>query len=241
MVNLPKPNLKNFWERSVWLNDAPLKIATSGDKLRWQELQNQSATEAASNEFARLTETRITVIGAIIQSARKAGEIYGPRLELQRKMRANLLLLLQSEKLVGIGYETPRKLSSPVVKLPKEAWFGNVDWKVNSLKYQSLMFADIKLATASHLLKPNPTKPQLPPKKNKPSLGRPTLGPTLIECFETIVNQGKIDTAQSFRSHIPLMKVWLKANKPNMKKQPDTISEKTFSKYLSKKFNALRG
>jgi len=131
------------------------------------------------------------------------------------EMRNNILLYINSGALVGFGFEAPRRLGDTPHELLPEYWLEKCDWDKGEIAAQSLRFVEVRVLSRTkieQLLGLNSSKHL--PEQIKPKVGRPSVRQDIEDAVRAIIDEGKIDTKASMKSHYPLIRAWLRQNRP---------------------------
>lgn len=147
-------------------------------------------------------------------------------LDIDRQVRKRLFTSLRSRQLIAIGFEPPRQMRSEPFIIPIEYLFGNIDWKKNIVKYESLTFVDVRIVQASIL------PVQISVEQVTSSVGRKSGMDYYFACFETLQTQGKLDPTKSQKSHFQDIREWLSENYPETFPTPDIGNDKTIYRYF---------
>lgn len=176
------------------------------------------------------------------EAAKRTMAVEQEKKSLENSAKARFFDALATAEIIALGFETPRrKASIPVTISPRTFRFG-INWRLSTVDFEGLSFVAVRIVPATMLsidatsLLSASDASQL----SKRPIGRPTLGPDLVECFDALVASGQIEVTKSFASQVPSMRDWLSINKPDLHVPNDEISIKTFRNHLSNKFNALR-
>ena len=123
-------------------------------------------------------------------------ELLNERVDLEKRLEADVVMQLQTGALTGLAFEEPRKLNSAPVAIPRSAWLGRIDWRKSSLSHEGLSFVAVRIAEPEKINLPAPS-PQ----------GRPSRRPEIISAFQQLDAEGAIDRTQSLASHFAAIRL----------------------------------
>ena len=117
------------------------------------------------------------------------------RADLEKRLKAEVVMRLRNGGLIGLAFEVPRTLNSEPVTIPRALWLGQIDWRQSTLKHDGLSFVAVRIGEPEQVDLPEPTSP-----------GRPSRRPEIVTAFQQLVAEGAIDHAQSLTSHFPAVR-----------------------------------
>jgi hypothetical protein len=234
MSAVTSERFEKLWEKGHWLSNCEKAFASQKQKEEWNDLQKMSVMKALENEVKRPELGNLGWVEHIAKALEKPSKILVQRQNLRDAIQEIVLLWLQQGQLVGIGFEPPRTLSKSPVSLPKEFWFGKVEWEKNAIHFQGLHFVEIRVQTLDNL------RGSLPSPQAKRSQGRPPFELEMKRCLEHLVLCNEIDITQTIVSHFPKMRTYLNLFEPDLPKAANDISDVTLRKYLAPVFNNLK-
>lgn len=225
-------------EKGVTLNTAWVRYAHPDLLPQWKALQKQSPLEALTRGAEAAAATDGDMLAKLSQALSGPSQIASERAALEKRLKTNIHSYIKQGHLHGFGFESPRRLASVPVAIPKEAWAGRCDWQACTLSFQGLEFVDVRLTTnrlRNEVLErghvdPTPTN----------RAGRPSTGKEVTDAFHALVNAGEFDPTNSLTSHYPKVRQWLELHRPHMQPSAKFVSDKTLHRHLSHLFNNLK-
>lgn len=172
------------------------------------------------------------------QALTEPRRILDARADLEKRLKANIRAYIKQGFLHGFGFETPRRVASVPVEIPKEAWAAQCDWNASTLEFRGLNFVDVRLTTTRY--REESVRGQVILQAPTKQPGRPTVGPDIEAAFHALLEAGEIDIEKSQLSHFSKVATWLEINRPELSVAAGDISEKTFRSHLSPLFKALK-
>lgn len=128
---------------------------------------------------------------ATFQSSAEEGRLLS---DMRQNLSYLLLMLLQTEALVGYGYVLPRNIEDGPFPIPEDVWFGDVDWENSAVTGGGLSFASVRIAPQSEAEEGNIFEVV---SNATAAPGRPTKKHLIVKAFEYGVEQGQVDTSES--------------------------------------------
>lgn len=210
--------------------------ANPEQKQRYETAFSVSLIEATSTTIEGLKQNpEPNLKRALDRLSENLTPIQSARLEIRDELQKQTKQDLISGRLVGLGYEAPRRLEAKVHQVPKHFWQGQIMWDNNWLIFESLKLIDIHVLSTEQLNNHlNPTKPE------RISVGRPSLEQDIKAAIEALDVQGKIDASLSAKSHYPMIKDQIEANGAEQGRTEKLPSEQAIKKYFNPFFNARK-
>lgn len=221
------------WKRSIWLNNAFITFARPHLKKEWERLRKQSAVQNAADFTKTQQHLEDDPVSKAQGALEAAGNVLSARAEVLTKMKADLVSWASSGRIFGFGFESPRRISSVPLIIPKRFWKGRILWDKNCIDLEGIRIEQVRLLPykAAHEIGAFGDASRSP--------GRPSTRDALIKCFDDLANEGRFYPNKSFAWHFPLIRDWLSKHYPNLTPKPQDISDKTIRNHLSHKFRGL--
>lgn len=235
MTDPNEEQLRSIWSQGHWLARCDRAFSSKSQTEVWEELNNISAMELFQNELADQDNGEQSWLEAFSKALKPASVIITQRANLNSEVRKDVLSYLNSQQLVGIGFETPRRLDDTPKLLPSEVWGGFVNWEGSSLKYQSLSFVDIRIVAPAWIAKILSGYISI-----EKTLGRPSVASDLESCFQALMAAQRFDLNGSMKSNYVTIRGWLTENLSPEGAKEYKISDEAIRKYFSPYFNALK-
>jgi hypothetical protein len=141
------------------------------------------------------------------------------------KLKRDLLNKILSEKLAGLGFESPIKTSSQPQLIPIHIWpqkINEFNWNESSFLSNGVEFQKIRIIKNIEFKKErniqNKKKEiQLPDFQiTDKSVGRPSKKQEIINAYNLLKNKNKIDYSKTFKSHTPLIREAVRLQSPTL-------------------------
>ena len=241
-------NLIASWNAATPMWYAPIHFSPPDLQQRWDDLKKQSAWEAANESLKEtVAESRkkgtfekrswIDALGIAITGANRVLE---PRGALQREAQALLLADIQLGRVIGLGYEPPRRIKSVPVYIPTKYWQQTIDWDSSTVRSGGLTFIEVRIVlarTGQTIIDQTANTARKRLEALPPPPGRPSIKQHVTAAFSALHADGKIDTNKSALSHFPAVKQWIKEN---TSRDPDDLSNEGIRAHFAPLFKELR-
>lgn len=162
--------------------------------------------------------------------------------KLRDEVRQAILRHLHSGDIKAYGFEAPRRASDAPIAVPSDLWRGWVRWDKSMIEAQSLRIENVRLVPA-HLIKTETPVPTLEPASDKEPprpAGRPSRALQIIEAFEALDSEGKIDFSNPAKHCYPAVRNWVKINYPEAENPDRGLSDKAIQLHVNPLFNARK-
>lgn len=194
-----------YWRHGTYLRTAFLKFAPPDLKEIHRRAHEGSIMKALED-----ATQNVDALPSWESFAKTVGGIGNAQLEALRACQEATLRYMKSGRLVGWGFEPPRLVGKPPVRLPIEAWHGFINWENNSVEFQGLKFVEVRVIVDGWQEKLSARWVA----QNAPPRARTRRGPVSTtslcgEAFKALCDAGQIDLQKSLRSQTDLIRLWL--------------------------------
>ena len=209
MENTDQKELLKLWKKGKTLYESLFEFTDKSLINNYNksqiELENQtnSIPEKTSNNTPSMMDS--------LQVFQKTINKYQGTRNANDKLKWDLLNKLLSEKLAGLGFESPIKSSDTPQYIPLHIWPQKIidfDWDNSSFSINGVEFLKIKIIKNTELINKkniNNKKEEIKPPNieiiDKP-VGRPSRKQEIINAYNFLRDKGKIDYSKTFKSHI---------------------------------------
>lgn len=227
--------LEKLWRAGVPVSTSWKVYANPELKQAWKAISSQSALEALEQGAQSQSDSDRPLHEKIALASSGAQKILLERTALMNRLRANILNYVKQGQLFAYGFDQQRTLSSVPVEIPAALWQGKCDWHASKLTAQSLSFIEVRLTLKR--IRDEIMCGEVAPVK---TVGRPSIGVYITAAFEGLNKAGRIDTSHSAISHFPMVRQWIKNNRPDCHLDANNIGDEGIRAHFSPRFNALK-
>lgn len=227
--------LNKLWNAGVPVSTSWEVYAQPELKQAWNAISSQSALEALEQGALNVGDTDLSLHEKIALASSGAQKILSERTALMNTLRANILNYIKQGQLFAYGFEQQRTLSSIPIEVPASLWKGKCDWQASKLTAQSLNFIEIRLTTKR--IRDEIMCGEAPQTK---TVGRPSIGAYITAAFAGLNEAGRINTSNSAISHFPMVREWIKNNRPDCHLKANTIGDEGIRAYFAPLFKDLK-
>lgn len=215
--------LINLWKKGKTLYSSLFKYTVPS--LLENYNQSQSEFENQTNQISEKNSDAGNSVIAGIQTIQESFSKYQGISSAENELKWDIINKILSEKLIGLGYESPIKSSDLPQIIPIHVWpekITDFDWKESSFSNNGVEFLKIKLIKFNELKKEINSKNEkkeikLPDIKVKDKVvGRPSIKDKIIEAYENLKTNGKIDFCKTLKSHTELIQQTVKTLTPDI-------------------------
>jgi len=206
--------LLEIWKKGKTLNqsiyqftDAEILSEHENIELKFKEFNSKNLQELLSDIAQGVTQLN--------QFSTKVKDSF-------EKIKRNLLNIIISEKLIGLGYEAPVKSSDYPKIIPLHIWplkINEINWDDSSISRNGIEFLNIRIIKKSALnnkiSKKEKTLPKTKIVDKKP--GRPTIKNKIIAAYTLLKKEEKIDYLKNFKSHTESIQKTVRQLNPELK------------------------
>ena len=223
-MNYSPEQLLKFWEKGQPLNEALIRFASSEIKYFPQQYNSD-----------QLTPTNFIAMLKNITDAT----------EYEMKLKTNLFNKIKNGDLIAVGYEPPMKSSDYPIIIPLHVWDNaEINRKKSSIAGNGLNFLSVRIIKKSISekinKKSNTPKIKLPaPNIVEKLVGRPSQKKDLINTFEWMIKNNRIDKSKSLKAHESELNLALERVNPNSK-YIGHLNYKTINRHLGARFNQYK-
>lgn len=223
MENIEQKELLKLWKKGKTLYES-LFVLTDKSLLNNYN-KSQLELENQTNSFPeKESDSNISMLDGL-QAVQKTINKYQGTRNATDKLKRDLLNKILSEKLIGLGFESPIKSSDIPQYIPLYIWPQKIidfDWDNSSFSINGVKFINIKIIKNSELKKDNNLKNKKeeikPPNIeiiDKP-VGRPSRKQEIINAYNFLRDKGKIDYSKTFKSHITIIRETVRSLNPKL-------------------------
>ena len=213
MEKINPEDLLKLWKKGKTL-DASLFEYTD-DSLR-KKLDNsyiefQNLTNAISEEYPHGVQS----MADGLKGAQKIITKHQDFRSANNELKWNLLNNVLSEKLIGLGFESPIKTSSTPQVIPIYIWpqkIFDINWSESSFLNNGVEFLNIRLIEIAELKNKKNIDNQINKLKKLPDIkikdkkvGRPSKKEKIIEAYEYLKKNNKLKYSKTLKSHTELI------------------------------------
>ena len=157
---------------------------------------------------------------------------------LEEKLKRNILLALQRELLIPIGYEVPRHIGDKPVLVPKDIWSRNLNWNNNSFKIGSLEIEDVRFVHKNTLDRYLETNHANIEERDVMPQGRPSKSGTILEAYEYLVAHEVINFTKPQKDAIYKIQMYIKNAYPELYEDKRGLGTEAIRGHIAKDFRA---
>lgn len=223
MENIEQKELLKLWKKGKTLYES-LFVLTDKSLLNNYN-KSQLELENQTNSFPeKESDSNISMLDGL-QAVQKTINKYQGTRNATDKLKRDLLNKVLSEKLIGLGFESPIKPSDIPQYIPLHIWPQKIidfDWDNSSFSINGVKFINIKIIKNSELKKENNLnnkKEEIKAPKNelidKP-VGRPSRKNEIEAAYNYLREIGSIDYSKTFTSHIQLIRETVRLLNPDL-------------------------
>lgn len=222
MENIDQKELLKLWKKGKTLYESLFEFTDKSLINNYNksqiELENQTnlIPEKTSNGNPSMMDG--------LQAVQKTINKYQGTRSANDKLKRDLLNKLLSEKLAGLGFESPIKTSSHPQLIPIHIWpqkITDFDWNESSFLINGIEFFKIRIIKKTELKKQKNI--QIKKKELKPpnlevtdkKVGRPSKKQEIIDAYNFLKNECKIDYSKTFKSHTKLIQQTVRTLNPD--------------------------
>lgn len=218
MENFNSEELFNFWKKGKTLNSAIYSFTSYELQKQYDDLEKEDKSRNPWKD----DPTAIPNISGGLAAVSEAIFHKGKMDDARDKLKWDLLKNILSEKVIGLGYESPVTTESKPKIIPLHIWpqkADKINWNDSSFLENGINFLNIRIIKKSALKKkPDNKKKIFSPKikiENK-KMGRPSLKNQIIEAYEYLKKEGAIDYSKTLKSHTELIQKTVQALYPEI-------------------------
>lgn len=204
MENIPPQELENFWKKGKTL-DASLYEFTAPEIRR----EYDALALKRNNQNKNLLENRNNLNFSASLSNLSDTVFLNSQIDaVCDKLKWNLLDIILSEKLIGLGYEAPIKSSDKPQIIPLHIWpqkIKEINWDDSSILKNGVQFLNIRIIKKIPVKKSISDKGIILPKAEKKKIGRPSRKKEIIAAYEDLKKSDRIDYSIPLKSHTELI------------------------------------
>lgn len=152
---------------------------------------------------------------------------------LLRIFQERILKKLVSGRWVGSGHAIPRRPDDEMYEIPEDIWSRQpyINWEDGKVSGQGLEFINVVVSEAATLL-------DVPDRGSQKPAGRPTVQPFILEAYEALKSEGKLDFLQPKSALFGPICEELASRYPNRAIEFNSLGDSTIRKAISKRFDA---
>jgi hypothetical protein len=223
LENIDSQVLLKLWKKGKTLYTSLFEFTDNSLRQKYNkscaELKNQ--TKTIPEKYPNGVQSISDGIEALSKSFTNYQEIQSANDELKRNLLNNIL----SERLIGIGFESPIKTTSQPQVIPIHIWPQNItdyDWNESSFSINGVEFLKIRLIKNAEFKselnltneKEEITLPDL--EITDKHVGRPSKKKEIIDSYNHLKKENKIDYSKTFKSHTELIRKTVRLHNPKM-------------------------
>ncbi|KJS38252.1 MAG: hypothetical protein VR70_10480 [Rhodospirillaceae bacterium BRH_c57] len=200
-----------YWRHGTYLRTAFLKFAPPDLTEMHRHAHEVSIMKALED-----ATQNVDALPSWEGLAKTVGGKSGAQLEASRACKEATLRYMKSGRLVGWGFEPPRLVGKPPIRLPIEAWHGFINWENNSVEFQGVKFVEVRIIVDGWQEKLSARwVAQNAPPRAKTRRGPENTKSLCVEAFNALNDAAQIDFQKSLRSQTDLIRTWLIAHHPD--------------------------
>lgn len=235
MAKQSDQTLNKLWHAGVPVSASWEIYAQPELKQAWKIISSQSALEALKQGALNVGVNDLPLHEKIALASSGAQKVLSERTTLMNKLKANILNYIKQGQLFAYGFEQQRTLSSVPIEIPASLWKGKCDWQASKLTAQSLNFIEVRLITKR--IRDEIMCGEAPQIK---TVGRPSIGIYINAAFAGLNEAGMINTSNSAISHFPMVREWIKNNRPDCHMEASAIGDEGVRAYFAPLFKNLK-
>lgn len=178
-----------------------------------------------------------SMLERFVQSMHKANELDRPKRALLDKAKQCVSSRLHSGQYRAFGFDRPRTLETQPVQLPKEVWANNPTFAHSKVRFQSMVFTNVRVRMVREDNDPLLTA-SLAHSHSKP--GRPTIKEDVEFVFTAMENRGLVDAKRPANSHFEIVRRLLSKFFPDRYVDPDKPTNEGIRPHFSPLFRELK-
>lgn len=223
MENIDQKELLKLWKKGKTLYESLFEFTDKSLINNYNksqvELENQTnlIPEKTSNGNPSMMDG--------LQAVQKTINKYQGTRSANDKLKRDLLNKLLSEKIAGLGFESPIKTSSQPQLIPIHIWpqkINEFNWNESSFLSNGVEFQKIRIIKNIEFknernIQNKKEEIQLPDFQiTDKFVGRPSKKQEIINAYNLLKKKNKIDYSKTFKSHTPLIREAVRLQNPTL-------------------------
>jgi len=152
--------------------------------------------------------------------------------DLEKHLKNRTLNWVNQKRLIGYGFEKPRKSTDIPVRVPDDLWRNSINWRKSTLTSGSLSVENVRIVHYKHIeqlgFQSNGTK-------RKP--GRPSQKVQIVNAYETLLQLGKIVFSKPLSAHYQAIRKQVLLANPDDARGLKGLGDETIRRTLNMRFN----
>lgn len=227
-----------IWDAAIPLSRAALHYAPKDLKVQWAELSKGNPVVEGLKAYREARKANwLDAMNDFVSASHAVSE---PQDRIIKETKSLLLAHIKAGRVLGLGYEPPRRIASIPVYVPAEYWQGWVDWEASVVSHGTLKFVDVRVITPQAaqpiLLKFKANELQMIEGSPRP-VGRPSIKAHVETAFAALTNAGAIDASKSAKSHFLIVRQWIIKNSSY---DAEALSDEGIRAHFSPLFSELK-
>ena len=157
----------------------------------------------------------------------------GPRKKLEEELRSNIFERVRVKGLLAYGFAIPRRPEDTPIPIPLDLWNPYLQWAKDQARANGFQMDGIRITDPDWLDEANDQNTIKP-------AGRPSRKPQIIEAFETLDHEGKIDYSNPAKHCYPAIRNWVKLHYPEAENPDRGLGDKAIQLHVNPLFNAAK-
>lgn len=227
-----------IWESAIPLARAAIHYAPKDLRKEWVELSKKSPFAEGLKAFEETKKT--DWLDAMSDFVRASHAVSEPLEKITNEAKSILLAHIKAGRVLGLGFEPPRRINSIPVHIPEKYWNGWIEWGTSAVSHGALKFVDVRVislqAAQPLLLKFKADELKMIEGSPRP-IGRPSIKVHVETAFNALKVAGKIDASKSARSHYPIVRQWIMQHSSH---EGEALSDEGIRAHFSPLFSELK-
>lgn len=240
MENIPPQELENFWKKGKTLYASLYQFTAPEILQEYNDLELKLKNH--THNRGDIKNSILPTLSAGLADLSNLVFLQSQIETIRDKLKWDLLNIILSEKLIGIGYETPVKSSDKPQIIPLHIWpqkIKEINWDDSSILKNGVQFLNIRIIKKLPAKKSTTDKGIILPKAEKKKVGRPSRKKEIIAAYEDLKKAGLIDYSIPLKSHTELIQKNIQKLFPEIK-EIKGMKHEVIRRYIGDRFQEDR-